>query len=334
MASFRINFQAQTTGDHYIGYRTYNDPPNTYTVLTVNITGAVPQLAHVDIPVPGNLYCAYDDIVYTGYLIAACQPQTDGNGDGIPDLATQWTVTMAEQTDPCIRTIILCEAVGIASITISNLPLNTAAPDGIYNLVITTADPADTILDATVQVGVVDGDITGDPTVISPGLYKTGNLIVQLPLALNPVAPDPLFVVTMEDCPPIDLTDYICTGHTELSGDTIYDLALGVELTLCADTSTLGGLPTGYLATEVSNCHCQECKNIIVTTNGSSGYITISYATCWDGSNPLGADLTLITREIQFDETVDLGCVVPTTIYIDESNLSGGSTILSQTPCV
>ena len=324
MASFRINFQAQTTGDHYIGYRTYNDPPNTYTVLTVNITGAVPQLAHVDIPVPGNLYCAYDDIVYTGYLIAACQPQTDGNSDGIPDLAIQWTVTMAEQTDPCIRTQILCEAVGIASITISNLPLNTKAPDDNYDLVITTADPADTVLDATVQVGVVDGAITGDPTVISPGLYKTSNLIVQLPLALNPVAPDPLFVVTMEDCPPIDLIDYICTAHTELSGDTIYDLALGEDLNLCADTTTLSGLPVGYLATPGDNCHCVSCENVHLKISGT-GFITVSYQRCWDDDT---SPIQLITRQVNAPGSLDLGCIVEDTLYIDETNLTGGGSVL------
>lgn len=333
MASFRINFQAQTTGDHYIGYRTYNDPPNTYTVLTVNITGAVPQSAHVDIPVPGNLYCAYDDIVYTGYLIAACQPQTDGNGDGIPDLATQWTVPLVQQIDHCIQTIILCEATPIDTVTLPG-DIIGCKPNGTYTLDVTEATPGDEVVPANITITIVAGQ--PDPnsiTIIDPGRYKAVP-IVTLPVEVSDCSPDPVFTVTLKKCPVIDLLDYICSNHTELSGDTLIEPSVGKTIRLCADVTTLPGLPLGYSSEEGDGCHCRQCANVVVTTTASSGYVDVSYHTCWDGSNPLASGLTYVTRRVAYDQTVDLGCVIPNNITLDESNLVGGSTVLSQTPCV
>lgn len=109
MAKFTINFQANTTGNHYIGYRTYNDPVNTYTVETINVIGPVPSSESLEIEVPGNLYCADDDILYEGYIIAACQNQRDSNNDGIPDLAITWSTLLVQQTDPCKEVTIKCD---------------------------------------------------------------------------------------------------------------------------------------------------------------------------------------------------------------------------------
>ena len=333
MASFRINFQAQTTGDHYIGYRTYNDPPNTYTVLTVNITGAVPQLAHVDIPVPGNLYCAYDDIVYTGYLIAACQPQTDGNADGIPDLATQWTVTLVQQVDDCIGTLILCEATPIDTVTLPN-GIISCAPNGTYTLDVTEANPGDEVVPANITITIVAGQpVPGSITIIDPGRYKAVP-VVTLPVGVSGCSPNPVFTVTLEKCPVIDLLDYICSNHIELSGDTLIEPSVGETILLCANVATLAGLPPGYDYESHDGCHCEQCENVVVTTTASSGYVDVSYHTCWDGSNPLGSGLTYVTRRVAYDETVDLGCVMSNDITLDESNLVRGSTVLSRTPCV
>ena len=331
MASFRINFQAQTTGDHYIGYRTYNDPPNTYTVLTVNITGAVPQSAHVDIPVPGNLYCAYDGIAYTGYIIAACEDQTDADMDGIPDVAIQWTVNLLQQTDPCVKTTILCEAVGIDSITYTS-GVTGCTPDGTYQFDITETNPGDEIIPAIIEIDVISGAFAG-MNFINPGLYKAAP-IITLPPLISGCTPSPVFTAIMDDCPQIDLTDYICAGHSELSGDTLYELPLGMDLDLCVDTTTLGGLPAGYLATPGDNCHCEDCVRARVTTGGlPAGYITVSYQRCWDdGTNPV----TLITRTIAGGtSSVDLGCIIDGTLYIDDSTSTNpGSTIVLYSPCV
>ena len=65
MADFTINFQANTSGDHYVGYRTYDSAPSTYTIITVNVVTPGPQA--VDINIPGSLYCADLGIRYTGY---------------------------------------------------------------------------------------------------------------------------------------------------------------------------------------------------------------------------------------------------------------------------
>lgn len=327
MASFRINFQAQTTGNHYIGYRTYNDPPNTYTVLTVNITGAVPQSAHVDIPVPGNLYCAYDGIAYTGYIIAACEDQTDADMDGIPDVAIQWTVNLLQQTDPCVKTTILCEAVGIDSITYTS-GVTGCTPDGTYQFDITETNPGDEIIPAIIEIDVISGAFAG-MNFINPGLYKAAP-IITLPPLISGCTPSPVFTAIMDDCPQIDLTDYICAGHSELSGDTLYDIVLGADLELCADTTTLGGLPTGYLATLGDNCHCVSCERVQLSISGT-GSINISYQRCWDDDT---SPIQLITRQVSAPGSLDLGCIVEDTLYIDETNLTGGGSVLqSHFPC-
>lgn len=323
MASFRINFQAQTTGDHYIGYRTYNDPPNTYTVLTVNITGAVPQLAHVDIPVPGNLYCAYDGIAYTGYIIAACEDQTDADMDGIPDVAMQWTVNLLQQTDPCVKTTILCEAVGIDSITYTP-GVTSCYPDGTYQFDIAETNPGDEIVPAIIEIYVVSGAFAG-MNFINPGLYKAAP-IITLPPLVSGCTPSPVFTAIMDDCPQIDLTDYICAGHSELSGDTIYDVDLGESIILCVDVTTLGGLPVGYLATPGDNCHCVSCENVHLKISGT-GFITVSYQRCWDDDN---FPTTLMTRVInapQLGAGFDLGCIVLDTLHMDASTLTGGGVV-------
>ena len=330
MASFRINFQAQTTGDHYIGYRTYNDPPNTYTVLTVNITGAVPQLAHVDIPVPGNLYCAYDGIAYTGYIIAACEDQTDADMDGIPDVAIQWTVNLLQQTDPCVKTTILCEAVGIDNVTYTP-GVTGCTPDGVYTFVITETNQGDEVSPANITVDVVSGAFAGI-TILDPGLYKAAP-VITLPPLVSGCAPSPVFTAIMDDCLQIDLTDYICAGHSELSGDTIYDVDLGESIILCVDVTTLGGLPAGYTATQTDNCHCENCLRATLDVTGSSGYVTISYQRCWDSDTE---PIELITRVVNFNTSgVDLGCVVGGTVHIEDSTLGGGGTAtVTYTNCV
>ena len=324
MASFRINFQAQTTGDHYIGYRTYNDPLNTYTVLTVNITGAVPQLAHVDIPVPGNLYCAYDGIAYTGYIIAACEDQTDANMDGIPDVAIQWTVNLLQQTDPCVKTNILCEASPILTINWTGATSGCTPVGGPYPVVFTEVTPGDEVQPASAEA-FVDAGGALIVNIIDYGLYKAAP-VVTIP-AISGCSPALVITVVMDVCSEIDLTDYICAGHTELSGDTLYELPLGTDLELCADTTTLSGLPVGYLATSGDNCHCVSCENVHLKISGT-GFITVSYQRCWDDDT---FPTTLITRVInapQLGAGFDLGCIVLDTLHMDASTLTGGGVVL------
>jgi len=121
MASFNITFQANTTGDHTVAYRIYNnDAPGTsiasfnYDTLTVSVT--VPGTQVVNITVPANLYCV--PVTYTGYVIADCLDQTDGTGDGIPDAASTFTVTLDQQVDPCIFHEITCAQVPIDTLTL------------------------------------------------------------------------------------------------------------------------------------------------------------------------------------------------------------------------
>ncbi len=109
MSKFTISFQANTSGEHRVGYRSYVDAPLFYN--TINIQVVEPGLQTVDIEVEGNLYCANEGVEFTGYVIAACQGYGDINSDGIPDLALTWQLTMAEQIDPCKKYTIECENV-------------------------------------------------------------------------------------------------------------------------------------------------------------------------------------------------------------------------------
>lgn len=335
MASFRINFQAQTTGDHYIGYRKYDDPAG-YTVVTVNVTGTVPQAAYAEIPVPGNLYCAYAGIRYNGYIIAACEllPGEDP-ATAIPAAATTWSVKLAQQTDPCVHTNIRCDNNSISTISFTGGTSGCGAA-GTYALVITETNPGDELspASATIEVDGTGALISSSIVIIDNGLYKAAPT-VTLPQALAGCTPGVVFTVTMEDCVNIDLVDFICAGHTELSGDTTYSLALGETLEICADITKFGLLPPGYLATPGDNCHCKDCVRARITMDGPAGYITISYQRCWDDNT---SPVTLITRTITVTGTplsVDLGCIIDGTLHIDDSTLPtpGAYTVL-HSPCV
>ena len=97
MASFDINFIANTTGVHTVYWRTYEDPVNTYPNF-LSITVTVPGLQSVTIDVEGSLYCAPYGITYEGYIIAECQdllPATNGIPDSVLSAGTTWTVVMA-----------------------------------------------------------------------------------------------------------------------------------------------------------------------------------------------------------------------------------------------
>lgn len=317
MATFRINFQAQTTGTHYIGYRTYDDPIGTYNVLTINVIGIVPQAVYVDIPVPGNLYCAYGGILYEGYIVAACQllPE-EVPSVMIPAAAITWSVPLLEQTDPCIKTNILCEATPISTVNWTGATSNCTPVGGPYPVVFTEVTPGDEILPASAEAFVTeDGALMAN--LIDPGLYKAPPTIT-IP-AISNCSPDLVFTVIMDICPEINLTDYVCAGHTELSGIPTYAVPLGEDLELCTDLSTLDMLPTGYLATPGNNCHCEECTETIVSVGGTSGYVRLSYQKCWDDATQPGM---LITRTIQWGtNNVSIGCILGDTFAFDISTL-------------
>jgi len=316
MSKFSILFQANTTGVHHIGYRTYNDPINTYNVI--DITVVTPGLQEVIIDVPGNLYCAHAGIRYTGYLIAGCEDQTDANGDGIPDLATTWIVDLVQQTDPCQKTQIECIGVPILDCIIVDNGTGLCAPDGPYPLIITEANPGDEIIPADIILTVTGGIIVSY-LIINPGLYKSLPLTSTVIGGCSTVPEIDLIMGT--ECAPLMLSSYGCRAFLDLSANSRYTIVLNDTVEFCADVVALAGLPVSFEATATGNCHCDGCRTAVITVPGGTlGEGKISYQTCWDGSgvyNPV----VMVSRIVNFGDTINLGCILPDTIVVDNGTL-------------
>jgi hypothetical protein len=195
MASFDINFIANTTGVHTVYWRTYEDPVNTYPNF-LSITVTVPGLQSVTIDVEGSLYCAPYGITYEGYIIAECQdllPATNGIPDSVLSAGTTWTVVMAEQDDPCQDTTIECNNGSIDSISIDSfgkeysgvngdagapMTVNIAAPfAGVQATA--TANHGDGVLGGAI---IID-DFGGEFNIANASTTQTVPLVRELQLA-------------------------------------------------------------------------------------------------------------------------------------------------------
>lgn len=325
--TFTINFQANTLGIHHVGYRTYNDPPNFYNVIDVNVTTLGVQSVVID--VPGNLYCAYEGITYTGYVIADCQDQTDNNGDGIPDIAAEWSLLIPEVADPCQKTKIKCIATPIVIATITNVP-DPCLPDGTYTLQTIEVGTGDEVLPALLKV-TVTGGVMGPVSIDDGGLYKAIPVVV-LPGTVGCNMPPDFNIVLGEKCNTIALAEYVCSSYIDVSEDSLFSLSVNEEVNICGDPAAVGAMSAEFEVTDTGNCHCETCKNVIVNAGGaSSGEGKISYQVCWDDTNPYGT-VTLISQILNHGETLNLGCIIPDTLNIDEGTLDA-SPVTTITPC-
>lgn len=309
MASFTINFNANAIGDHYIGYRTYNDPTNTYTVVTHNVATLGAQA--VEIQVPGNLYCG--DITYNGYVIAACQPQTDNNSDGIPDAAITWVANLLKQTDPCIFAEIKCDNSPIAYLSINNAGINYVIGDP---LVFTETIVGSELVVAEGTVGAVNG--SGGITSINMTNFGSYQAIPNITVNSGTGA-GAVLTPTMAECPLLDIRNYDCNGDNADPDDPIYELKLGETLGLCADLPSLAGLISRFSYTDDTQCHCRECQRYQVE-NTSGGDLKATIQTCWDGSHPSGLEIVTMTYNIPAGQTVDLGCAMKDTLQLEDAS--------------
>jgi hypothetical protein len=123
------------------------------------------------------------------------------------------------------------------------------------------------------------------------------------------------------DCPALLVSDYECTNHVDLSADSEYTLALGEDLRACLDPDLLTGLPEYFEATDEGNCHCSTCRKVMASVaGGTTGQGKITYQCCWDGTGKYSAVL-MVSRIINFDDVIDLGCILPDTIITDQGTL-------------
>jgi hypothetical protein len=325
MASFTVNFSANTTGDHYICYRTQGAAPATPFICTtenVTATGA----NSVVIEIPDNIYC--DVFTFEGYIIAACEPQTDTTGNGFPDAAVTFSVSFPQVPDPCPLYEIECSVVAVNRIIlITNPGSGYTIGDPV---VFTTANPADTIIAATGEVGNVDG--TGgitSVTVLTFGEYTA----VPTPTAggsgINAV-----LGASLDPCNSLLLSTISCNNPAQGPVIPFASLSLGESLSICADTAAISSLDSQYTATDVSatrggTCNCQTCEQCEVS-NTSGKTLNYSYQTCWDESPQSGA-IIVYAAQIADGATVNIGCVIKPTV----TNLSPstGALTLTFTPC-
>jgi hypothetical protein len=342
MASFNINFTANTTGNHYVGYRTYNDTVNTYTVIALNVTSIG---AHtVVINVPGNLYCADYDIEYTGYVIAGCEvadedalasgipaAADDLNGDGIPDVATTWIVTLIKQDESgafgsnCEFVELECKAVPITSLSytggsnscfVGTHPLvfpggnEVLAATGELTIdVATLAVTSLTLLTAGAYSAVIaPGDIT------CPAAGGCDNLQISAVMGL---------------CPPLIIGDYTCGSVVNSDPSTLSDyneFELGDTYNMCTDIPSQASIPNylggggqpGFLLNDIGSCHCENCYSLdIDATAASSGTGKISYQTCWDRTGSGGTFVAMYTIPLTPTSSFNTGCIIENSIIYE-----------------
>jgi hypothetical protein len=318
MATLTINFQANTSGDHYVGYREIHmDPVGVFTVITVNCP--TPGNYDAIIPIEGSLYCG--PLHFAGYLVADCQDLETGI-DGYPFGSIQWTQDMAEQLDPCVQTELCCE---FLPVPIEDLPV---AFGGLsYSLgdilPFVESNPGDEILPGDAIVTAVDGSgaITGARVNIS-GLWKDiptvdatvhgdGLAIIPPPIALSP-------------CPSVNLVNVVCLTVNDKGSDygNQWNPAKGECITLCAKADLVAveaEVGPSYEVTQEGNCKCKGCETIQFTTSGAtSGSLTVSYNKCWDR----GSGETLVIVDIPHGVVSDPECMIFGTYTELENTLS------------
>lgn len=327
MASFTVNFNANTTGDHYICYRTQGAPPATAFICTTeNVTTAGAN--SVVIEIPDNIYC--DAFVFEGYIIAACEPQTDTTGNGFPDAAITFVATFPQQTDPCPLYSIECTTVAVnRTVLINNGGVNYTVGD---SLVFTTTIPGDTIVSAVATVSNVDA-VTGAITAVAFTNFGEYQAVptVTVTSATGSLAN---LAVSLDPCDPLLLSTISCNNPAQGPFPPTASLNLNDELYLCADVAAIASLDSQYTATDVSatrggTCNCQVCENCVLT-NSSGKPLNYSFQTCWD-LTPQSNAIIVYTGQIAIGGTVDLGCVIRPTVTDLQPTI--GLTTKTFTPC-
>ena len=326
MATIAINFTANTTGEHTVYWRNYQDPANTYpNSLSVTVTTPGPQ--SVDIPIDENLYCTMFDVIYQGYIIADCMdttPVTNGVPDSVTNAGSTFTVTAEQQQDPCEFVGLKCESVGILEVAVTSGGSGYA---GTETLVIGPPDLAGGV-QATGTI-TFSGTAIDTVTITNPGSGYTSTPSVTPSSSSEGTLAQ--FNITMEDCPIVDLTSTACNGTNNVTETPDYLLALGDQIEYCIDRTSFDDLLAarpelgevdimpdfGGIGTGKEGCHCLECQKTKVLVLGSgSGKLT--YQTCGDTSQ----GIVMVTIAITGGNDYELGCILPMTVHIDEGDLT------------
>ena len=322
MSQIKVKFHANTVGIHHIGYRNPMDPVNVYTVIDYNVT--VLGYQEQDIPIIGSLYCAYAGIPYTGYIIAACEDQTDSTSDGIPDLAIMWSVTADYQNPHADIVRITCDGgpLSVPGIVITG-DGTRACTDGIYNAVITFAAGTE-IVRAEVKIEV-SGGVVISVDVVNGGWYTTApTLTLTVPGCTTPIT---IVTTLVAKSSPFLLKDLANWGNmlptTETSEHALF-VGDVLDVIMDYDAYTTSGvpLPPEYsIAVLPGRCaFCEACHvyNIDMSVT-SSGAGKLFYTTCWEGSPYI---LKLKVIDLPFDGgTIQINCSAKDSLVLQQDTL-------------
>jgi hypothetical protein len=323
MATLTINFQANAIGNHIIAYKTYNEPfpvvPLEHVIIVENVVTPGPQ--SVDIAVEGNLYCG--EITYDGYVVASCllndeatllgtgipDVSDDAGANGVPDVATTFSVLMEKQADPCTFATITCDNTPITSITIDDNG-TSVCDDGTYPLVFTEVTAGDELIAADIDV-IVTGNVVTSFTINNAGSYKVAPIVsVTIPNCTSA----PAFTAVMEACPIFNLSDVNiqCLNDDGNAVPPLYELELGESVDYCVAIGTAGtALGTQFAVVGTDYCHCRECENYSVQNTDTVAHI-ITFQTCWDEApNQVVTTTQLIPGS---SPVINLGCGVKGTV--------------------
>lgn len=327
MATFTVTFTVNAPDVYTLGWREQgSSAAHTIETQTINTLG----VGSFTITIPGtdNIYC--DNHNYEGYIIARCQDQTVDPTTGVPLAAMLFTASFVQQTDPCPMYEIECDQVQIANIVVNSGSTGYTVGDV---LTFTTSPVSDTVTPAVGTVATVNG--SGEITTLSIsnfGMYKSVPVIGVTSSGGSGAS----FTVQMSVCADMFPSTFACAGTA--AGASTYawqQPSLNESLKICLDTSVLGSLPAGYIATDISptsdTCNCQACKRATVVNNSGKG-LRVQWQTCNDGSEPEGA-IVLLTQVLPSSATpVVLGCVIENTVHNLDPQV-GTLTSITYAPC-
>jgi hypothetical protein len=129
MAKLTLAFIADAIGNHIIGFREIDmssdfsgtNPYGGNFIYNVQNTG----IQYVDINLPGSLYCG--DLHMTGYVAPECGVNFNNITGNVTELdplnprIVTWSRTIDKVQDPCKNIKIVCDNVGVETVTLSNI---------------------------------------------------------------------------------------------------------------------------------------------------------------------------------------------------------------------
>lgn len=297
----QISWTANWAGNHDVCYRKVGEVA--FTCVTVNsILGTNSTI----IDVPTN-YC--EDVTYEGYILAECSSDIDVDEDGFPELATQFSILINTNTDPCEPYQITCDN-GAIGLIVEVPGQDYAVNDQIF------ANGVDLVG----EVATIDG-VGGILTTNLFGIYKyVAQPAISVTSALGNGAS---LAGPLSDCDAI-LTG--CAGTNDdgagldPEGDLNINIKVGDSIVVCSegvpDPKTTLGDTTVIPAPALDTCNCLDCVRLKID-NPTGQDLEVSYTTCND---PNGNGIIVLWKEnieAGASNYIVSDCVIQESVYAE-----------------